>query len=364
LEVPPSLDLAARWSWRILLVGAVAVAALWLLRRLSLVLVPAFVGMLFAALFTPVVDRVATRVPRVVATWAVLLPAIAVFVAGTVLLTRPVVGEADDLRDRLERSGNELEDWLVDGPLSLEREQVDEWRQSAGQAVEDALGGLWSQAGDLASRFAEFGAGLLLTLALAFFLIKDGATMFAWTVRHLRPERQVAARTAGLASMQAIRGWLRGVALAGIIDAVLIGAGLALLGVPAWGPLAVLTFFAAFIPVVGATVAGALAALVALAANGPGTAIVVVVLVLVVQQIEGNVVLPVVMRQQVSLHPAIVLVALTAGGIVAGLVGAFLAVPVAAALTAAAGSLRAPRADDLSATVPAGPPPDPLPGTV
>ncbi|NNE95658.1 MAG: AI-2E family transporter, partial [Acidimicrobiales bacterium] len=162
-----------------------------------------------------------------------------------------------------------------------------------------------------------------------------------WIVERVAPARRNAVDRAGSAAMGTLRSYLMAVSLAGVVDAFAIGLGLWIIGVPLVIPLAVITFFAAFLPVVGATAAGVLAATVALVANGPIEALVVVALTLVVQQLEGNLVLPVLMGNHVPLHPVVVLVALTAGGSLAGIIGAFVAVPFAAMVTAAAGAFRA-----------------------
>lgn len=347
-RVPDWLDVAAAWSWRLLLVAAALGGVVWVARSLTLVLVPIVVGLVAAAVLSPVVDRAARVLPRVAATWSVILAGAVVVVGAAVLLSTAVLGEADGLSAELSAGRQEVREWLVDGPLERSPDQVAQWEEAVDDAVARTLDRLWEDAGSLAGRALEFAAGAVLAVALVFFLVKDGAAMFAWSVGHLAPERRATVRRSGLAAAEAIRGWIRGVVVAGVVDGVLIGLGLVVLGVPAALPLAVLTFLGAFLPLVGATVAGLLAGTVALATGGVSSMLAVGVLVLVVQQVEGNVVLPLVMKRQVRLHPAVVLVALAAGGVVAGVVGALLAIPLAAAATAAVAEVGPVR-------VPAGP---------
>ena len=177
--------------------------------------------------------------------------------------------------------------------------------------------------------------GLVTAAILAFFLVRDGDRIQQWLVEHLvdpddRDRVEAATRTAG----GTLQSYIQAVIVIGGLDAVFIGIALLVLGVPLAVPLAVLTFLGGFFPVVGATVAGFLAALVALVTGGVLDAVIVVGVVVAIQQIDGNVLQPVIMGRAVNLHPAVVLLALTAGGMLAGIIGAFMAVPIAAVATA------------------------------
>src|SRR5690606_33633429 len=226
-------------------------------------------------------------------------------------------------------------DWIVDGPFGVERERVDDVFADIGDAASRYASGLFDEPAGLARMATDVVTGILLAIVLTFFLLKDGRGMWAWLLRRLHPARQDTVDAAGKAAFKAIQGWIRGVAITGFADGFLIGLALVILGVPGALPLAVITFFAAFIPIVGATLAGALPAAVALTTEGVGTAAIVVVVVLVVQQVEGDVLLPLVMYRQVALHPAVVLLALAVGAAVGGIVGAIVAVPVTASVVAA-----------------------------
>lgn len=170
----------------------------------------------------------------------------------------------------------------------------------------------------------------ILALVLCFFYLKDGPRFLPWVSGLVGPRAAPHVSAIAQRSWVTLSGFIRAQAAVGLVDAVFIGIGLAVLGVPLALPLSVLVFFGAFIPIIGAVVTGALAALVALVTNGPVTALIVIALVLVVQQLEGNVLQPILVGRTLDLHPALVILAVTAGGTLAGIVGAFLAVPVVA----------------------------------
>jgi len=176
----------------------------------------------------------------------------------------------------------------------------------------------------------QWAAAVILILVLTFFFLKDGDRIWDWIVELFHEDRQPILREVGVRSWGALSAYVQGVFLVATIDAVLIGAALLIVGVPVALPLIVLTFVAAFFPVVGAFVAGAAAVLVALVANGLGAALVILAVIVAVQQLEGNVFYPIVVGRKLQLHPVGILLALTTGGVLAGIVGAFLAVPLVA----------------------------------
>jgi predicted PurR-regulated permease PerM len=222
--------------------------------------------------------------------------------------------------------------WLVQGPFDLEREQIDE-------AVENGLDSLRSNAGGIgkgvltgASMLAEVIAGLLLMIVLVFFFVHDGRGMWEFGLSMVPRQRRELVDGAGREVWTAIAGYMRGVALIAVVDAVLIGIALALIGVPLVVPLMVLVFLGAFIPLVGAVFSGAIAALVALISNGVVDAAFVVGAIVAIQQIEGDLLYPNVVGRMIRLHPVAILLVLTAGTVVAGIIGALLAIPVAAGI--------------------------------
>lgn len=336
-DVPFWLARTSAWAWRLLVVVAAVVAFGWLLQRLRVVVVPLLVALMLASVLAPLVRRIQARgLPLLAATWIVLL-AVGLFVGGILAaagwgLSSELTGDAA----RWDQVEEDVRDWLQEGPLGLSEDSVDDLERN----IRRTIAGGASFNSSRAMLVVELVSGLFLAMALTFFFVKDGPSMWSWIVRRVDPTRRELVDEAGRKAVSTLSAYLKAVAITGIIDAVVIGIGLVIIGVPLAVPLAIITFFAAFLPVVGATVAGALAALVALITNGPGDALLVVVLTLAVQQIEGDVIMPVIMGRQVPLHPAVVLAALAAGGALAGILGAFVAVPLAAVVTAAIGVFR------------------------
>lgn len=351
-EVPGFLRDGASWAWRLLVLAAAGYVLLQVVVVLRIVVLPVFVAFVLAALLLPVVDRLSQRLPRLLATWLTLLGAVGALVGLGMLLAQPVASAANDFVEQFDALVADLESWLQTGPLGLSEARVEEVFDRIGERSDQLVSGLFDEPATTARLAAEIVGGVFLAVATLFFLLKDGHEMWAWMLQRIEPVRRTAVDLAGTASMRSVQGWLRGVAITGVADAVLIGGALAVLGVPAALPLAVITFFAAFFPIVGATVAGAIAVGIALASQGVATAVVVGLVVLAVQQIEGDVLLPVVMERQVHLHPVVVLVVLGAGAALGGIIGALVAVPVTAATVAGVAAVRAAGAPDGGLVLP------------
>ena len=220
------------------------------------------------------------------------------------------------LADSAAEGFDDLQSWLDDLPFPIDQDQITAARDSIVDFVTSAEFGAGALAG--VSAATEFVAGTVLVLVVLFFFLKDGDRIWAFFMRPFHGERLERGRRVGVTSVKVLGGYVRGTAIIALVDAVVIGVGLAILQVPLALPLAVIVFLGAFIPLVGATVAGILAALVALVANGPIVALIVVAIVIVVNQVEGDLLQPVVMAQSLKLHPLVILIALTAGTILGG----------------------------------------------
>jgi predicted PurR-regulated permease PerM len=301
--------------------------------RLRLVVLPAIIALLVSTLLAPVALWLRDHGwPRLLATWVVVLGALLVL-AGTLAILGPqVADELDDLGRSVREGTERVLTWLAEGPLQLSRQEVDRYIDRALESIRQNSQAITGGILQGAVLVGEIVAGILLTLVLLFFFVKDGDSMFEWiAVRFGRHGRHV--RAVGQRAWATLGSYVRGTALIALVDAVLIGIALVLIGVPLVPVLMVLTFFGAFFPLVGAVFAGLVAALVALVANGPFDALLVAGAVTLIQQVEGDVLQPVVLGRAVRLHPIVVLLSLTAGGVLGGIAGAFLAVPVAAVLT-------------------------------
>lgn len=348
----------ANWSLRLLLIAAASVVLGVVLNRLWIVVLPVLLALLLSAILWPAVSLLRRRLPPALAASLVLLAAL-LFVVGLVLWLAPqVTSQAQELADAVSAGLGDLRGLVTGPPLNLGRDQL-------GDLVDQAIVEMQGNAQTIAgwgltgvSSAASILVNALLAIVLSFFFLKDGTEFLPWISRLVGP--RAAPHTVEIArrSWTTLSGFIKAQAAVGLVDAVAIGIGLAVLGIPLALPLAVLIFFGAFIPIIGATVTGALAALVALVTNGLTSALIVVALVLVVQQVEGNVLQPILMSRTLDLHPALVILAVTAGGSLAGVVGAFLAVPVTAVGAVTVRYARQ-RLDGPDALEPVDPPPAP-----
>lgn len=345
------LGRAATRSAQALLVLALAACLVWGLTQVKLLVIPVLIAAILAAALSPLV-RLFRRWgwPRALATWAALLAGLGTLGVVLWLVGRGIRDEWPTLVEEAGRGLTELERYLTQGPLGITEEQI----ATARDSLTEALSSDQVQSGAItgATAAAEGVAGLLLGVVVLFFLMKDGRAIFGFLIRPLSPERQERAWRVGNRSVGVLGGYVRGTAVVALVDAVVIGLALVLLKVPLALPLATIVFLGAFIPLIGATVAGVLATLVALVTNGPTTALIVLAVVILVNQLEGDLLAPVVIGKALSLHPLAILLALTAGTILSGIIGALLAVPITAVAWAAITQWKAPEDADVDADRP------------
>jgi putative heme transporter len=340
---------AGRVGWAFVgLALALAVVAL-VAGQLSLLVIPLIIALFPAALLAPVADWLKEhRVPAAAASLLCILGSLALL-AGVVALLVPVVaGQVPDLVDSFGEGVGEFEQFLQDGPLPIEVEGVDELIERGREQLTEANGELAGGAMSAATTAMEGAIGIVFGLVVLFFYLKDGPRIASGIrdtfPRQMRPHvHEVGGRV-----WWTLGSYFRGQLLVALVDAIFIGIGLLLLGVPLALPLAVLVFFGGLFPIVGAFVSGGVAVLVALADGGFGVALAVLALIVVVQQLESNVLEPIILSRAISLHPLMVLVAITAGAVTLGILGAFLAVPVAAGFARALDYLRG-RTDEAPA---------------
>ena len=328
--VPRSLVTASELGWRFLVVvGAVVVLAyaLWYVRLVAL---PAFLALLLSTILVPPARALRRRgLGAALSTGIVFFGGVAIAGALAALVVPPFADEVGTLGDQITGGAQKL-GRAIAGPFGLSHAQVQ--RTIAG--ISDRL---HASSGDLASGvltgaviIGEVVGAALLTLVLLFFFVKDGAQLWSWAVRLFPQALRPRVDHAGRMSWAVLGAYVRGQALVATVDALFIGIGLALVGLPLVLPLVFLIFVSAFVPIVGAFTAGAAAVLIALVAKGAGAALIVLGINLAVQQLEGNVLYPMIMRRTIELHPVATLLVVGAGGIVAGIIGALVAVPIAA----------------------------------
>ncbi len=324
-----TLDRAAGFSWRALVVLAGIAVMAWLLLRLRVVLLPLLLALMLSTVLVPVVRWQRARgAPRGLAAAGALLLGLGVVSAVLAVVVPAFVSQADELADAVTVAVDDIEAWVGDGPFGLTPEQVRELRVEAGDArVGDVLKGGVSTGVPIV---VQVVTQTLLTVFFTFFILKDGERMWSWILHRAGPSRRGTVDAVGREAMDTLAGYVRGTALVALVDAVFIGLGFWALGVPLVLPIALLTFFAAFIPIVGAVASGAVGVLIALADGGVTKAALALGVVLLVQQIEGNVLQPLAVGRRVRLHPIVTIAAVAVGGTLGGIVGAFVAVPIVA----------------------------------
>ncbi len=333
-ELPHGLRLAAGWSWRMLVIVAAAAVVLWLVGRLRLVLIPLAIAMLLAALLTPAVRwlRRQAHFPRSLATATVLVGGLIV-VAGTLtLVITQFVNGFPDLAAKSTDGIRQIQHWLKTGPLHLSNEQLGNTADAAQKWLDTHRDTLASGALSTAGTVVEVLASGFLVLFATFFFLRDGGRIWRFLVGLLPTAAREPMARAGERSWLTLVAYVKATVLVAFIDAVGIGLVLLILRVPFALPLAALVFLSSFVPIVGATVSGAVAVLVALVTRGPLIALVVLIAVVLVQQLEGHVLQPLIMGRAVAIHPLAVIVAIATGVVLAGIIGALVAVPVVAVL--------------------------------
>ncbi len=315
----------ASWSAALLLVSA----ALWLALQILLLVPVLTMTVLVAVLLTALVQPVRAGLQAVGSPpWLAALGAVAFLVVLPIGIGYLVVSQAatqtDDLRIAVSTGIEDIRGWLVEGPLSLSPAQVDDVYQAL---IEGVQGAAPAPANGAALALNALGA-TLVALFLVFFFCKDGPTMWAWAVSLAPARHREVVETAGQVAWSTLSRYVTGTAIIALIDAVAIGMGLVILGVPMALSLSLLVFIGAFVPLLGAIASGAVATAVALATEGFVPALIVLGIVITVQQIEGNLLQPLIMGRALHLHPTVIVLAVTAGFLLGGVAGAVIAVPV------------------------------------
>ncbi len=342
--VPGWLQRAAGWSWRLLLIGIVIYLAFRVASVLRLVVLPCVAALLLTALLQPLLSRFRRLgLPALAATWCTLLIAVAILAgAGTLAVTR-TTADYPHLVNELRHTVTTLQTSLAGPPFHVRHAGIQSLSNRALkylQQHQSLVAGTVVSGGKI---FLEILAGLVLMLFVTFFLLKDGERIWAWLVGFLGPDSRKRVHLAGSAAWQALVYYVRGTIAVAAIHAVVIGFSLWVLGVPLLVPLVILVFLAAFVPLVGILVAGALAVGVTLGTKGWIAAVVLVAIFILENQLESHLLQPLVVGRMVRLHPLAIILVLAIGGVVAGIPGAIVAVPSAAALVRAAPYLRGSR---------------------
>ncbi|WP_286309961.1 AI-2E family transporter [Agromyces mangrovi Wang et al. 2018] len=330
-SIPPAMRLAAAWSWRLLLVGAVLAVVIFLIIQLRLIVIPLLVAVLLGALLVPFVKWLMHhRWPKWLAVTVAMLGTIAAVAGLLTLGISQIVRAYGELEAQTLVAWDELQAWLLDGPLHITQAQVDDFIAQIFETIQADSGIFISGALSVGSTLGHFIAGMLLALFATLFILIDGRGIWNWLVSVMPRRSRAAINGAGEAGWSTLRNFVRVQILVATIDAIGIATGAFLLGVPLAIPIGILVFLGSFVPFVGAIVTGALAVFVALVFNGWVIALLMLGVVLLVQQIEGHVLQPLIMGTAVKVHPLGVVVAVATGSLLAGIPGALFAVPIAA----------------------------------
>ncbi|MDQ1057545.1 putative PurR-regulated permease PerM [Arthrobacter globiformis] len=335
-DIPYGIRIAAAWAWRLGLILLIIGALVWLLAKVSFLIIPVMVAALLAGLLSPVVQWLReSRIPNGAAVAITVLGFIGLIAGSLALVGRQLALGFQELWSEALTGVQQIQDWLAQGPLHLTAAQIDQYIQEAAAALQNNSSSILSGALSFGSTAGHFAAGLVLALFILIFFLLEGSRIWAFLVRLLPRQARIPADGAGR------RGWASMVSYARIqmfvafVDAVGIGVGAAIIGVPLALPLGVLVFIGSFIPVVGALVTGAIAVLLALVANGPVNALIMLGIVLLVQQLESHILQPLVMGKAVALHPVAVIMSVAAGSYLAGIPGALFSVPILAVANSA-----------------------------
>lgn len=332
-------------SAQVLLVLIVTVAIVYAAITLKLVVIPVLLALILAAAISPLVKLFAKRMPRALAAVLSLLIGVLLFGGIVTIVVTSIQSQFDTLQKSVTKGIDQVVDFVNNGPIPIDDQQI----ADAQQAVIDFLTSSQFSSGALAgaSTVIELITGTVLALFILFYFLKDGPQIWAFLITPFAPKTNLRMDRAGGRAVTVLGGYVRGTAIVAFVDAFFIGLALFILQVPLALPLAIIVFVTAFIPIVGATLAGVIAALVALVTVDLQAAIIVVIVVVVVNQLEGNFLQPIVLGKSLNLHELVVLLVLTGGTILGGITGTLLSVPLAAVSWAIIKSWNEPIAPEL-----------------
>lgn len=330
-RVPSGLRLATAYAWRFLVIAAAVGVGIWLVIQLKLLVIPLLVAILITALLWPGLSwMLRHRVPKWLAIVISVLGTLAVVTGLFWLAIWQITRQWASVRDRTLEAVEQFRQYLIDGPLHLTAAQIDDWLEQGWTLVQQQAEVLWSGALAVGSTLGHVVTGALLALFILLCTLADGRGIWRWTLKLFPRTARPAADGAARAGWVTVVNYARTQLLVATIDAIGIGVGAALLGVPLAIPIGVLVFLGAFVPFVGAIVTGALAVFLALVYNGPWIALWMLVVVLGVQQLESHVLQPLLLGSAVKVHPLAVVLVVAGGAMIAGIPGAIFAVPLAA----------------------------------
>ena len=336
--VPSQVKLASEWSWRLITIALAVFATVYGIIHLALLFGVIFASLVATAILLPlrrVIEK--TGLNHGLSTGAAVIIGLLAMVAAFTLVINALQGQATDIGTSVRDGVDQIRDRLRTGPLQLTDKKIDQYIDQVSNGVSENRSIIITGVAGATSTAIEIVSGLFLTLFTTIFFLHDGDKIWKWCVNLFPRGAHEGLDEAGNRSGSTFTGYVRGTLIIALVDAVIIGIGIALVGVPLALPLAVLIFFGAFVPIVGALVSGFVAVAVALATQGVWPAVIVLIVIFAVQQLEGHILQPVVMGHSVHLHPLAIVLTVAAGSTLAGIPGAIVAVPIAAIANTALG---------------------------
>ncbi|MGC4174537.1 AI-2E family transporter [Demequina sp.] len=344
-SIPYGFVLTAAWAWRLIAIGIVALAALSLFATLSTILMPMIIALIIAAPLEHLVTRMEKHhIPRGAGAAIVILTLVVLVLGLLVAAGGTIAAGFEDLRVQAVEGFNTFLDWLVKGPFHVDPTQITEWQQKAQDFLTKNWLGVANGALSVTGTIGAVFAGAVIALLSLFFFLKDGRLMWLWGVKHTTGDNADRVDNAGTAAWGTLGRYARTSAFVAMIDAVGIGIGAWILGLPLVIPIAILVFLFSFVPMFGAAISGAIAVLIALVDGDWVKALIMLGIVILVQQLEGSILYPLMFGKAASLHPMVILLSVSAGTLLAGFIGAVIAVPFISFITTFITKLRDPDA--------------------
>jgi putative heme transporter len=332
-EVPVGVEIAAGWAWRLLLIFAAGAVGIWLLRYFSEITVPVAIAVLGTALTIGAVNwLVAHRIPRLLATFIVVITMLLAFFGMLALVGQQLATQVDDLKANVVEGISQVQDWARTGPLSLSDAQLQSWIDDAKATISSSDTSVITRVTEVGATITHLVAGFFIALFSAFFFLYEGDRIWSWIVALFPRAARERVHSSGQTAWRSLTAFVRATVIVALTDALGVAFAAWALGVPLTLAIGVIVFLGAFVPIIGALVSGMVAVLVALVAQGPWVALFMLLAVVVVQQFESHVLQPFLMGAFVSVHPLAIIIAIASGVVVAGVVGALIAVPLAACL--------------------------------
>ncbi|MEV7196664.1 AI-2E family transporter [Streptomyces sp. NPDC093510] len=340
--VPWGMRVAAEAGWRLLVLAGTLWVLMKVISAVQLVVLAFVAALLITALLQPTVARLRNLgLPRGLATAVTAILGFVIMGLVGWFVVWQVMENADELSRQVQDGIEDLRKWLLNSPFHVTEDQINDIAKSLRDAVGANTEELTSAGLEGVTVIVETLTGILLAMFSTLFLLYDGKRIWQWFLKLVPAQARPGIAGAGPRAWRTLTAYVRGTVIVAMIDAIFIGLGIYFLGVPMAVPLAVIIFLASFVPLVGAVVSGALAVVVALVTQGVFTAVMALAVVLAVQQIEGHILQPFILGRAVRVHPLAVILSVAAGGMVAGIGGAVVAVPLVAVTNTVVGYLRA-----------------------